>query len=672
MSSFIQINFLLALTGLLFVSYQFFCNYFGSKISSVKQLRFAQVLFVLAVGLPLLLKLVPESNLAGMKPATYEVYAEDLSALPMMNAKHQTAKIVEMTTSSISAVNTTYDLEFWLMSFWIVGLVFFLLRFLRSYFFLSKKLVNATPLRQNLKIKIVASSEVFVPFSVRMLSSFWIVVPETTLTHKQDLRLAIKHEMQHHRQGDTWWALAMEFVGCFLYFNPAIYLWKNIIIELQEYACDEALAGQEDVSSHEYGSCLLRVAEAALNNRQRYAGTASMAAIVRDSNYFKKFLLRRIEMIMEEKTTKRTWLAYTLGFTLTLASMAVAIATEKLVRFENGINPGKVSVDKDVQKIADDALKRAMYRTKSTAGFIIVAEPSTGKVLAVANVDLKGNRKGHWALNELIEAASIIKPIVAGEAIEQKLTDSTTKHDTENGTYKYNGEVYRDWKDSGWDSLTTTEIIERSSNIGAIKMGEALGEKNLSQMLTKFGFGNEGTASSFPEAKIGEVPSNTHQQFIPQASVGFGYRVSALEILQAYGAIANGGHLMKPIQKNQKESVLRRVLSTESAQKVRIILTNVIKNGTGKNADSDLYTTAGKTASTRLNEFRQMDWKVKQANYAGFIGFAPVSKPKIEVFVGLMNADTDGSGSHGGEHAAPVFKEVIENVLTHFKVSPDK
>jgi beta-lactamase regulating signal transducer with metallopeptidase domain len=672
MNLFFQINLMLSLTGMLFVLSEKCLSICDVRISSIKALRFSQILFVLSILVPIVLKALPSEAIKGVPSNAFQVYSDGMTA--PASDKNSTLQVpTQHSTQIIEKPVYVPNYSLILISLWIIGVCYFISKFLKNYLKIKHTLQSSIPLKQNGRIKIVTSSKVFVPFSVRLNSGIWIVIPESLLGEKKDLDLAIKHEMQHHRQGDTWWAILMEFLGCFFFFNPAMYMWKNIITELQEFSCDESLTGQNKISSQDYGSCLLRVAEAALEHRHMYAGTTSMAAIIKDSNYFKKFLMRRIEMITEEKKSRRNWIAVSIGVLTLIVSLATAVGAEKLVRGKNGINAGTVNVDKDVQKIADDVLTRALSRMKATAGFIIVSEPSTGRILAVANMDLKTKRKGHWVLNELMETASIAKPLVVAEAIDSGKTDLSTVHNCENGKYNYNGTVYRDWKTEGWPQLTTSKAMEVSSNICAIKIAQTIGEDGLDGMLNKFGFGEGGIAQQFPEARAGERPPRG-PQFIPQITQGFGFKSSPLEILQAYGALINGGMLMEPVSDIGNKKSLRKVLSKESSEKMRQILQNVVLHGTGKQAQSDLYSTAGKTATSLLNDFMNIEWfgSKNMANYAGFIGFAPVNNPAIEVYVGIINPNTDNTGAHGGSHAAPVFKEVIENVLTHLKVAPDK
>lgn len=669
MNLFLQIHFLLAVSAVLFLSAEKISRTFSARMSFLRTLRIAQLILILSMVLPFFLSLLPKSSLEGVKSQTFTAYSEGISqALPVREMKRE-AIVSQNTREAFQEEIFTWDYSLIMISFWFFGAMYFIFRFFKNFREICRTLASSTPIRSFRRTKIVASEKVTVPFSAKLPNGNWVVIPVLLLGQRKDLELAIKHEIQHHRQGDTGWAIFMEFIGCFLFFNPAVYLWKNIITELQELSCDESLIGRKEVSSKDYGSCLLRVAEAALEHRQMYAGTTSMAAIIKDSNYFKKFLMRRIEMITEKRVPSRPWISYVTSLMIFALSVAAAVGAEKIVRGNQAINPGSFHGDKDIQKITDDILLRSLARMNATAGFIIVAEPSTGKILAVANKDLKKNRKGHWVLNQLMEPGSIAKPIMVAEVLEQGKTDLSSKHNCENGKYVYGGVTYSDWKKEGWSTLTTSETIELSSNICSIKIAQLIGEKELDAMLDKFGFGENGTTRNFPEARPGERPVDD-RLLLPKVAVGLGLKSSPLEILQVYGAIANGGKLMDPVSHDGEAKILRTVLSKNTIQQMNQLLQNAVLHGTGKKAQSDLYSTAGKT-STIFNEDFAMGSK-EVANQAGFMGFAPAKKPLIQVYVGIFNPNTDGTGAHGGAHAAPVFKEVVENVLTHLRVAPDR
>ena len=316
-------------------------------------------------------------------------------------------------------------------------------------------------------------------------------------------------------------------------------------------------------------------------------------------------------------------------------------------------------------------------------GFAIVADPQTGKILAVANIDTKEKKSGHWALAERLEPASIAKALVVAEALEDGKTTPAEDLFCENGKYEFGGRTFHDWKTEGFSHLTTTQTIAQSSDICTIKIAEKIGLEGVHNLLEKYGFGPEGTAQSFPEARVGQLPprnGSLGKFFVPYVAYGQGFRSTAIEFVQAFGAFANGGNLLAPLSANAPDSdkkVLRRVLSPDNAEKVKSILREVVLSGTGRtNAASYLYTTAGKTASffSPDDDWLESSRGTRKANMAGFIGFAPVNNPRVEIYVGIRDPKisiSHNGGAHGSEHAAPVFKQIAEAVLQEMKVAPD-
>ena len=539
---------------------------------------------------------------------------------------------------------------------------------------------SSVPIRSLGKVRVVVSDAVKIPFSVRIAGKSWVMIPASLLGNSSDMRLALRHEIQHHRQRDTRWAALMEHWVCLFFPNPAVYLWKKEIVELQELSCDEALIGQKRVSPHDYGSCLVRVAEAALGSRNQYAGTTYMASTSKNPFHVKSLLRRRIEMFSSHgKLRTRTWVGAILGTAAIGATVAIAFGAEQSLRNTQPVNPGTLIVDPAIQTIADQVLSHAIETEKARGGFAIVADPNTGRILAVSNFDHKDPRSGHWALSQELEQASVLKGLVAAEALDLRLTTRTEKHDCENGSYVYNGRTYHDWRKAGWSSLTTDETIAKSSDICSMKIGEKIGPQGLLAMLENFGFGPEGTASSLPEARVGNLPAPENElDLVPLVVSGFGFKSTPIEILQAYGAIANGGNLLAPLPADQiTPQVIRRVLSDEGAHEAREVLREVVLNGTGKPAQSHLYSTAGKTATAWTGGYlaRMKKYPGEFGGYNGdfgaMIGFAPVDAPRVEIYVGILDPESP-NGAHGGQHAAPVFKEIAERVLQFMKVPSDQ
>lgn len=537
------------------------------------------------------------------------------------------------------------------------------------------------------RVRVRVSDTLSVPLSAFHFGYFYVILPASLLQRHRDFRLALRHELQHHRQGDTLFVLLLEALTCVFFWNPVIYLWKRKIVGLQEIACDDALVGQQKVSRREYGSCLVRVAEAALGSREMYAGTTYMAAAAGNPRFQKTFLKERIEMILSQERRKSSmWAALITGTLSLTATVGVAYGVERAARAvaEAMPNPGTVVVDEKIQKIAERILADAVSAEEASEGFAIVADPRNGKILAVANVDTKGKKSGFWALSQQLEPASIAKTLVVAEAIERGRTTPEEKHYCENGRYKFGGRVFHDWREDGFSHLSTTQTVARSSDICTVKIAEKIGLEGVHELLAKFGFGPGGTASAFAGGRPGWLPPREGELgkfLVPYVAYGQGFRSSPLELVQAYGAIANGGELLMPLAADASEGdkkVVRKVLSEENSKKMREILREVVLSGTGKrNASSYLYSTAGKTASSYSPDESWLETSrgTRRSNMAGFIGFAPVEKPRVEVFVAIRDPKVSvdpGSGAHGAEHAAPVFKQITEAVLQHLNVAPDR
>jgi hypothetical protein len=565
----------------------------------------------------------------------------------------------------------------------IFGVLFFFARLSIMTRQLLRLLSSSEAVRKIGKVRIVVSEEISIPFSFSLGKSAWVALPMKILGSNRDFRIAVTHELQHHRQRDVAWAVWVEALICFFFPNPAIWLFKRDIIELQEFSCDEVLLGQRRISKHEYGSCLVRVAEAALGFRQVQVGTTCMATASKNPTYVKSFLRRRIEMFANQRSSARSWAGRWVGTIAAFATVALAYGTEQSIRnvTEPVINPGSIVVDPAIQQIAENALSEAIKSENAKAGFAIVADPNTGRILAVANIDTSGKLKGHWALSEAMEPASLAKTLVAAEAIESGKTTPDESHSCENGSYKYGSRVYHDWRDKGWDHLTTTETVAMSGDICSLKIGEEVGGDGLMKMLADYGFGPDGSTRSFPEASAGALPPSVNPlwpELIPAIAYGYGFRSTPLEMVQAYGAIANGGNLLMPKLANDTSSpqIVRRVLSSDNAAKLKEILRQVVVQGTGKgNAESRLYSTAGKTASSYVPDVTQQEpfGGAKKSNLASFIGFAPAMNPQIEVYIGIRDPHTEKEhGAHGATHAAPVFTKITDAVLKHMNVAPDK
>jgi hypothetical protein len=563
-------------------------------------------------------------------------------------------------------------------------------RLFKNFMSLRKFLSGTLSVREVGDISIRISESLQIPFSVLLGRRAYVILPSSLVERSRDFRVAILHELQHHRNRDTAWAFTIEILLCLFYLNPFLYLWKREISNLQEFSCDEILIGRRKIAPHEYGSCLVRVAEAALNNRAMFAGTACMAAGVQQSSHSQSSLRRRIEMFHHYQSRQNTRLqksvSVALGTLVLSTTLALAYGSERTFRKEplKTVNPGTAVVDPAIQQISERILKTSLDEMDARAGFVIVSDPNTGKLLAVAN-QIRDKRiqedRPHWVLSHRMEPASAIKSIVAAAALEQEVTTIDQMHSCEKGKYQMGGRLYEDH--SRFDQLTTADTVAQSSDICSIKIGEKLGASGIARGLQSFGFGPGGSTEGFPEALAGEFPAPDQlpaNQYIPLLAGGYvrshKLHTTPLEVIQAYGAIANGGKLMKPLSANAPESdvhMIRRVQSEVHAQQMKDALVRAVTLGTGRNAKSTLYSTAGKTST---GHYDRSETQAKESslsensNFGGFVGFAPVASPKIAVYA-VVFEPKKSAPVIGNRHAAPVFKKVAEAVLQHMKVAPD-
>lgn len=353
----------------------------------------------------------------------------------------------------------------------------------------------------------------------------------------------------------------------------------------------------------------------------------------------------------------------------------------------------QLTIDHVIQEIADDALKAGVQAAKSKSGFAVVTDPHTGRILALSNYptfdpnaigQIKIEHTRNYAILDSFEPGSVMKPFVVATAIEQKKTAPDDMHNCENGVYRAGGVVFRD--DHPAATLSTTETIVRSSNICVFKIAEQLGKQNMYDGLRSFGFSGQLTFPElFPTVTNGSISSPLGWRPIRFANVAFGQGMTTtgLELAMAYGAIANGGNLMKPqlidrvispsgeITYASSPEVIRQVITSTTSKQMREILSQVVTqpHGTGKSAKIPWYTTAGKTGTAE-----KVDPLIKAYSptkrVASFMGFAPVQDPYLVVIVVI---DEPGNKPYYGSlWAAPVFANIVERSLRYLNVAPDK
>lgn len=361
---------------------------------------------------------------------------------------------------------------------------------------------------------------------------------------------------------------------------------------------------------------------------------------------------------------------------------------QEIDKDESSGNDMTLTIDSQIQHIAERELKEGIEEMGGEKGMALVMNPETGEVLAMASYPFidpnsyskfpESNRRNLpiWYAHE---PGSTMKVFLTAAALEDKKVNPSTKFNCENGRRKIGSAVIKDVKARG--TLTVSEIVKYSSNIGASKIGELMGRDKYHSYLKKFGFG-EKTGIGLPGESKGQLASSRKWGAIELATISFGQGVSAtsLQLVTALSAVANGGYLMKPyvvekivdpegnIVTENKPEVVTRVISYDTSDQMKQILQTVVEDGTGKKAQIPGFTVAGKTGTAQIPNPNTGGY-YSDRYMASFIGFTPVEDPEI-VLVVVVEAPR--KKTHGGSVAGPIFKNIAEKVLFHIGASPNK
>lgn len=334
-----------------------------------------------------------------------------------------------------------------------------------------------------------------------------------------------------------------------------------------------------------------------------------------------------------------------------------------------------LSLDKRIQYLAYRELKAAVVGHKAKGGGIVVLDAGTGEVLALANypsfnpnnrAQLAGERTRNRAITDLFEPGSTLKSFTVAAALDANLVHSGTLVDTTPGYYKVGAKTIRDIHPNG--ALTVAEIVQKSSNVGAAKIGLALKCEQLWRMLSDAGFGSVPN-SGFPGEGAGILRPFSSWRPIEQATISFGHgiSVSLLQLARAYTLFSSDGELKQvTLLKLDHPAQSQRVISPPTAKSVRAMLELVSQEGgTATRAQVAGYRVAGKTGTAHKLENSAYS---SDKYVASFVGFAPVSQPRLIVAVML---DEPSREHFGGVVAAPVFSQVMAGSLRLLSIPPD-
>jgi len=357
-------------------------------------------------------------------------------------------------------------------------------------------------------------------------------------------------------------------------------------------------------------------------------------------------------------------------------------------RVERSPVPGdtlELTLDSYLQFVAERELQAGVTANAAAGGSVVVMDPRSGEILALANYpSFNPNRYGDYpedqlrnrAVQEIYEPGSTFKVVTASAAIEERMFGPDDMVDASAGVWRSGSRTVREAKDHNYGVLSFTDVIVKSSNVGAIKVGLSLGAERLGRYVHRFGFGTK---------VFGDLPGETRGMLADSslwgpgtiASISMGYEVGVtpVQMAAAVSAVANGGAYMKPrIVKALRRGTaraevtpqeLRRAIAPDTAASLVTIMEQVVERGTGKAAQVPGYTVAGKTGTASMlvgGRYSATDY------HASFIGFLPSRQPAIAI---LVLVDAPHAGRHyGGDVAAPIFKKIAEAAMRHLRIAP--
>ena len=339
----------------------------------------------------------------------------------------------------------------------------------------------------------------------------------------------------------------------------------------------------------------------------------------------------------------------------------------------------QLSIDSKMQFVAYQKLRDAVIANKAVAGSVVMLDAITGEVLAMANYpsyvpdkrqNMTGNQLRNRALTDTFEPGSVMKAFTVGLALETGRVKPETQIQTAPGRIQITGSTISDAHPHG--VLTVQEVIQKSSNVGTVKMAMQMQPREMWEVFSQAGFGQK-PQIAFPGVVSGRLRPYKTWRPIEQATMSYGYGLSAslFQMARAYTVFGHDGQIISAtLLKSDEPATGVQVFSSKTASEIRTMLKMAAgPGGTGQKAQTLGYSVGGKSG-TAYKQVGKTYGTDKDRKYRGwFVGMAPIDKPRV--IVAVMIDEPRAGKYYGGEVAAPVFSELVQQALRMKGVQPD-
>lgn len=367
-----------------------------------------------------------------------------------------------------------------------------------------------------------------------------------------------------------------------------------------------------------------------------------------------------------------------------LMGRPILVGTQEHLGAEDG-RDFKLTIDKSIQLIVKEKLVGAVSRLKAEAGCVIAVQPNTMAILALSCVPdfdpesyftFPPEYYSNWLISSSYEPGSTFKPLVLAAAIEDKVIKADDPYN-EAGPIKIGDYIVSNWNDKYDGEITYGRVIEKSSNVGMVDIGQKLGKEKLSQYINdRYQFGNLTGVDLQGEVR-GTVKTLDKWYAIDAATVTFGQGISVtgMQLISAFSSLINGGYLMQPYivdevidskgSKKREPRVLGRTISKETSEIMKKVLKSTVENAEAKWKIPEGFSFGGKTGTAQIAVSGKYD---ATKTIASFIGFAPADNPEFLMLVVIRQPEVS---SWGSETAAPLFFDISRDILLYLNISPE-